>query len=115
MPRYLFRCWCCGELTLERRSVEQRNDPADCPNCMMQASANREFSVPQLITQPFHLAEDNNPYPGLSGTDVVAEMKREDAEYEKLDYSSIPKKRTTEQVFADMKPMREVFQETLNA
>lgn len=109
MPVYLFRCEVCGELSRERLAVDQRHNAPDCPNCALLMQ--REFSVPQLNTRPFYLLEENTPYPGLSGTEVVAEMKREDAEYEKVDYSHLPKKRTPKQIFADNKPMAQIFNE----
>lgn len=109
---YLFRCPKCGELTRARRTIATRNDAPDCPTCVL--TMQRQFSIPQLITQPFHLTDENNPYPGLSGKEVVEEMKREDREYEKVDYSQMPKKRTPQEVFKAAKPMREIFQELGN-
>lgn len=109
MPRYLFRCLRCGELTQERLSVENRHNAPDCPTCKLEMQ--RQYSVPQLITQPEHLRDENNPYPGLSATDVLAVEKQQAADYEKVDYSHLPKKRTAEQIFAESKPMREIAQE----
>lgn len=105
--QYLFRCDSCGELTQVRRSLEDRNNAPDCPSCTVAMS--RQFSVPQLITEPEHLKEVNNNYPGMSATDALERMKREDAEYEAVDYSMIPRKRTAKQIFAESPSMNELI------
>jgi putative FmdB family regulatory protein len=109
LPNYLFRCDQCGELSRERLAVEDRHNAPDCPNC--QLIMQRQYSIPQLITQPEHLREENNPYPGKSATEVRAIERQEAADYEKIDYSHLPKKRTPEQIFAESKPMREIATE----
>ena len=80
---YLYRCPKCNQHLEQRRPVEDRNKPTKCPYCKYRGIMIRLLTVPQLITNPYHLWQENK-FPG-SKTDWLEYRRKMDKMIENRD------------------------------
>lgn len=80
MPVYVYRCVSCGNTQEEKRTMAEREDPVLCNQCY--SLCVYQFSLPFLITQPFHLRDGWRPK--TSGRELMEQARKEEQEYEAL-------------------------------